>query len=134
MTRKRSLILLLVVACFVVPMSWLVFGEGGGCDGFRLAGNQTEEEREKTEAEKRKEEEEGKEKEKPPFETLRATILPGMVTYDTEEDEIVTEEEIEDQITSDGEPRAPRRVAAKPGHWVHVRYQTKANNFDFNGR
>ncbi len=106
-----------------------------GCSGCRDAFTK----KQKTEEEKRKEEEElEKEKPKDDFEPMQSSILPGSNPVEEDSEtfdgtEMTEEEKTKIEKENPNIARSRQPVTAKPGHWVHVRYRAKANNFDFNG-
>ncbi len=132
MSRQRLIRRSLILVCLALVAGWFLLGKGGGCQRYRVARKKAEEERERTDAEKRRDAEKENEKPIPDFELMTVTVLPGMdsVVEASDEDDVATE--LEPGVSA--EPNALRRVAAKPGHWVHARYETKANNFDFTGQ
>ncbi|MEM7315614.1 MAG: hypothetical protein AAF497_20945, partial [Planctomycetota bacterium] len=125
MIRSSSVCRFLLVAWLCLP-GLVVLTGCEGCSNPLV--------RKKTDEELRKEAEGKKEKPKDPFEPIKMTVLPGTIPID-EEPTIDIEEDggeldPEDDPTSDN---MFRRVAAKPGHWVHARYKLKSNNADFKG-
>lgn len=80
-----------------------------------------------------------KKKPKPDFELTRLYVLPAAVG-DDDEDEQLADELAEPAVDEEpGDDSAFDSMAAlsqavvKPGHWAHLRYRLRANNFDFIG-